>query len=171
MHIIVLEVGEINLNLGKVKSDFITQFLQSFAEMICLVKKPEIRDSIHNHYEEPVGWAVTCSFLDQEVWGSNQMWCRQQLATTVTFFQKMCCLGAMMQRWPSKLGVSLTMSRRFIFGSSAIHVWVRVRSLWSELFLRSSRNPNECTHERSKSARTLIYVSCRDFKTKLTAYT
>ena len=55
MHIIVLEVGEINLNLGKVKSDFITQFLQSFAEMICLVKKPEIRDSIHNHYEEPVG--------------------------------------------------------------------------------------------------------------------
>ena len=60
-----------------------------------------------------------------------------------------------------KLWVSLSMSRRCIFGSSAIRVWARVSSLRSKLFPRSSPNPNECTLERSKSARTLIHASQR----------
>ena len=43
--------------------------------------------------------------------------------------------------------------------------------LWSKLFPRSSPNPNECMHERSKSMRMLIqYTSCRDSEIKLTAY-
>ena len=61
----------------------------------------------------------------------------------------------------NKIWVSLSMSRHFIFGSSAIRVSARVRSLRSKLFPRSSPNPNGCTLERSKSARTLIYESQR----------
>ena len=71
------------------------------------------------------------------------------------------------------LWVLLSMSRRFIFGSSAIRVWVRVRSpLLSDLSyfpdlaltLMSARMRGEKAHARSST-------SSRDSEMKLTAYT
>ena len=53
------------------------------------------------------------------------------------------------------------MSRRLIFGSSAIHVWVHVRSLRSKPFPGYSPNPNEWTHEKSLSVATLMHESQR----------
>ena len=43
------------------------------------------------------------------------------------------------------------------FGSSAICVLARMCCLWYKLFPRSSPNPNEYTHERSRSKCTLIH--------------
>ena len=52
-------------------------------------------------------------------------------------------------------GVLLSMSRRFIFGSSVIHVWVRMRSLRSKLFPRSQI---KSTFIRNDSKLTLQHI-------------
>ena len=92
-----------------------------------------------------------------EVWVRFRVEVRARIAIFLNLFLHTNITAASASKEGEGNRVSLSMSRRFNFSSSAIRVWAQVSSLQSKLFPRSSPNPNECMHERSKSARTLIY--------------